>query len=91
MLREIQIIYKESEYTLLEDSLSLLPVIYEEEDFLKLQFSSEDLFEILDYLKDFNIEVVLYEGILNIKGFISLCEVIYGEATYNCPKEEKNL
>jgi hypothetical protein len=51
MLREIQIIYKESEYTLLEDSLSLLPVIYEEE-YMKLQFSSEDLFEILDCPKE---------------------------------------
>jgi hypothetical protein len=91
MLREIHIIYKESENSLLEEFLSLLPVIYEEEEYMKLQFSSKDLFEILDYLKDFNIEVVLYEGILNIKEIISLCEVIYGEVTYSSQKKKKRV
>ncbi len=90
MLREIHIIYKESENSLLEEFLSLLPVIYEEEEYMKLQFSSKDLFEILDYLKDFNIEVVLYEGILNIKEIISLCEVIYGEVTYSSQKKKNH-
>lgn len=78
-------------YLLLDNSLSLLSVIFKEENYMNLQFSSDKLFQILDYLKNFNIEVVLYDGILNIGEFISFCEVILMEKKLIIPQKEKNL